>query len=141
MKDVDHEFLGDESAQKNLGEEWIWHNLPHELLSSLDVDDVWKRWRLNLSEKTQEGGKELDVRISEDAGRYLCDFIYFSSLAELEKKREDRRVLFLHVPVEADEESVRRGVDITVELIRAVVVSGMMKDVRRGLEKEKGKID
>jgi pyrrolidone-carboxylate peptidase len=140
MKDVDNEFLADESAQKQLGSDWIWHNLPHELLSSLDVDDVWKRWRLNLSEKTQ-GGKEMDVRISEDAGRYLCDFIYFSSLAELERKGEDRRVLFLHVPVEADESSVRRGVEITVELIRAVVVSGMMGEVKRLVEEGTGKRD
>jgi len=69
--------------------------------------------------------QSVDIRVSEDAGRYLCDFIYYSSLAYLEKKREDKRVVFLHVPVEVDEIALKTGVDVTIELIRAVVQSGM----------------
>ncbi|KUJ18601.1 peptidase C15, pyroglutamyl peptidase I-like protein [Mollisia scopiformis] len=128
MKDVDNQFLNDEALHKKMGKDWVWEGMPSELLSTIDVDDVWKRWRVNL---TGEDKEERDVRVSEDAGRYLCDFIYFSSLAELEKKGEDKRVLFLHVPVEADEVSVKKGVEITTELIRAVVVSGMMKEVKK----------
>jgi len=64
-----------------------------------------------------------DVRISEDAGRYLCDFIYFSSLAHLTKKNEERRVVFLHVPVDSTEEAIKTGVAVTVELIRTLVQS------------------
>jgi pyroglutamyl-peptidase len=68
-----------------------------------------------------------DVRISEDAGRYLCDFIYYSSLAHLTKKEEQRRVVFLHVPVDSDEASIKLGTEVTIELIRALVQSGRLK--------------
>lgn len=129
MRDVDGCYLNDEAAHLKLGKEWIWDGLPAEIRSGIDVDDVWRRWRVGLM-KTGEEGKEADVRVSEDAGRYLCDFIYYSSLAELERRGEEKRVLFLHVPVEADEASVRKGVEITTELIRAVVASGLMKKIK-----------
>ncbi|CUA69859.1 pyroglutamyl-peptidase [Rhizoctonia solani] len=35
---------------------------------------------------------------SDDPGRYLCDFIYFCSLACARKERENVKVLFMHVP-------------------------------------------
>lgn len=70
------------------------------------------------------------MRISEDAGRYLCDFIYFSSLAHLTKKGEDRRVVFLHVPVEATEAAIKTGVEVTIELIRAMVRSNALRKVK-----------
>lgn len=135
MKDVDNELLGDAERRRVEGEKWIWHGMPDELLSVVDVDDVWKRWRAALpvrlvllllwemANKVQ--GK--DVRVSEDAGRYLCDFIYFSSMAYLEQKEEERRVVFLHVPVNADEVAIENGIEITIELIRAMVQSDRMK--------------
>jgi len=48
MRDVDNEFLGDTERRKEEQEKWIWHGLPEELLSSVDVDDVWRRWRTAL---------------------------------------------------------------------------------------------
>ena len=45
MRDVDGEFLGDEERKREEGKEWIWDGLPHELETSADVDDVWRRWR------------------------------------------------------------------------------------------------
>ncbi|KAG4431005.1 hypothetical protein IFR05_013513 [Cadophora sp. M221] len=119
MKDVDEELLRDGERRRLEGEGWVWSGLPEELVSVVDVDDVWKRWRAALPGK--------DVRVSEDAGRYLCDFIYFSSMAYLTKKEEDRRVLFLHVPVNADAVAVENGIEITIELIRAMVQSDRMK--------------
>jgi len=67
------------------------------------------------------------VRVSEDAGHYLCDFIYYSSLAYLAKNEEDKRVVFLHVPVHADKAAVETGVSVAIELIRAIVQSGRIK--------------
>jgi pyroglutamyl-peptidase len=118
MKDVDQEFLGDAERRKLEGKDWIWYGLPEEIQSDTDIDDIWRRWKIALP--------GLDIRVSEDAGRYLCDFIYYSSLAYLTKKEEERRVVFLHVPVDSDETSVRTGVDITLELIRAIIQSGRM---------------
>lgn len=73
------------------------------------------------------GWQSTDVRISEDAGRYLCDFIYYSSLAHLTKKEEKRRVVFLHVPVDSNTEAIKTGTEVTIELIRALVQSGRVK--------------
>ncbi|KAG9233660.1 pyroglutamyl peptidase-like protein type I [Amylocarpus encephaloides] len=122
-RDVDQKLLNDEERRFRGDDKWIWSGMPEELLSSIAVDDVWRRWRTALP--------ETDVRVSEDAGRYLCDFMYFSSLAHLTKKEEDRRVTFFHVPVEADEASIDTGVEVAIELIRAIVQSGRMKDILR----------
>lgn len=118
MRDVNDELL--EEAKGDANE---WDGLPAELLSDVDVDDAWPRWRAALP--------DVDIRISEDAGRYLCDYIYYSSLAHLFKGGEAKRVVFLHVPVESDEVAVKTGVEVTLELIRAIVQSGKMKEVLR----------
>ena len=115
MKDVNGEFLEDFEREERSSP---WVGMPDELKSSCDIDDTWRRWRVALP--------DIDVRVSEDAGRYLCDFIYFSSLAHLEKRGEERRVVFFHVPVDVDEKSIRTGIDAVVELIRAMVQSGRM---------------
>lgn len=69
----------------------------------------------------------MDLRISEDAGHYLCDFIYFSSLAHLYKAGERRRVLFLHVPSDASEHSIAVGRELMLQLVRSVVESEMAR--------------
>jgi len=48
MRDVDNEFLGDAERRKCEGEKWIWNDVPEELLSSVTIDDVWRRWRTAL---------------------------------------------------------------------------------------------
>jgi len=118
MKDVNGQFLEELDRQEK---HWTWAGMPDELQSSCDIDDTWRRWRVALP--------DTDIRISEDAGRYLCDFIYFSSLAHLEKHGEERRVVFFHVPVDVDEKSIQTGIDTVVELIRAMVQSGRMKSL------------
>ena len=62
-----------------------------------------------------------DLRLSHDAGRYLCEYIYYASLAHLWRRGEERRVLFLHVPAAAGAEAVRRGVEVVEGLVAAVV--------------------
>jgi pyrrolidone-carboxylate peptidase len=69
----------------------------------------------------------MDLRISEDAGHYLCDFIYFSSLAHLYKAGERRRVVFLHVPSDASEHSIATGTEVMLQLVRSVVESEMAR--------------
>jgi len=134
MEDVDNELLGDHARKKIEGDERIWHGLPEILLSDADVDDVWRRWRIALPVRLfcQWGDcancwQSTDVRISEDAGRYLCDFIYYSSMAHLTKKQEKRRVVFLHVPVDSNTDAIKTGTEVTLELIRALVQSGRVK--------------
>ncbi|CEJ95103.1 hypothetical protein VHEMI10604 [[Torrubiella] hemipterigena] len=45
-KDVDGLLLKDETEGK-LDENWIWHGLPDELLSELDIEDIHMRWQGN----------------------------------------------------------------------------------------------
>lgn len=44
LKDVDGNLLGDDERQEKEGDNWIWHGVPNELLTDLDVEDVFKRW-------------------------------------------------------------------------------------------------
>jgi pyroglutamyl-peptidase len=48
MKDVDNLLLNDEERRLEEGKDWIWDGLPNELLTSTDVDDIWRRWRTAL---------------------------------------------------------------------------------------------
>ncbi|KHN96413.1 Peptidase C15, pyroglutamyl peptidase I-like protein [Metarhizium album ARSEF 1941] len=67
--------------------------------------------------------KDMDLRVSEDPGRYLCDFIYYSSLAQLYKEKRPRKVVFLHVPSDSSEAFVTQGRELAINLIRALVES------------------
>lgn len=148
-KDVDGKLLADENEGR-LGEDWIWHGLPDELLSDLDVEDVLMRWQSHspVSGNNDKEAKEyvicaneccatqldLDLRISEDAGNYLCDFIYYSSQAILYKEQRKRNVVFFHVPAVASEENVTRGRMLAENLIRAIAESEMNKKMRATAE-------
>lgn len=78
------------------------------------------KWYGNDIKGGSNKGKKLVI--SEDAGRYLCDFIYYSSLAELYKRKAERKVVFLHVPCEVgkDGEYVRIGQELMLGLVRSV---------------------
>ncbi|KAI1350132.1 putative pyroglutamyl peptidase type I [Xylaria sp. FL0043] len=119
-KDVDGKLLEDEKAHEEMGERWIWHGVPHELLTDFDIDDVHRKW-------VRRSPKNLDLRVSEDAGHYLCDFIYFSSLAHLWKQQRDKKVVFFHVPLHSDPDSLKRGVELVLTLIRSLVESELEK--------------
>ena len=100
--------------------------LPDVLECGWNVEDVERRWRgeLGLGKERVEG-EEPRVRMSEDAGRFLCDFIFYESLSV--KWREGRaragKVCFFHVPGETDAGSVQRGVRVAEAAIRSAVGS------------------
>ncbi|KAJ5655868.1 Pyroglutamyl peptidase type I [Penicillium longicatenatum] len=72
-------------------------------------------WKANAS-------PGLDLRISHDAGHYLCDFIFYTSMALAAQQGQDRNVLFLHVPGAAEDADIERGREITLALIKAMVI-------------------
>ena len=45
MPDKYGEYLGDEKRRQEKGEDWIWHGVPAELETDLDMDDVLRRWK------------------------------------------------------------------------------------------------
>lgn len=62
-----------------------------------------------------------DVRLSEDAGRYLCEFIFYTSLALALQEGQDRNVVFFHVPALCGDEDIESGKEVTIALIKALV--------------------
>lgn len=65
--------------------------------------------------------KDMDLRVSNDAGRYLCEFIFYTSLARAYLERRDRSVVFLHVPASHDDHDIEQGKQAALALIKALV--------------------
>ncbi|CAF9926071.1 MAG: hypothetical protein ALECFALPRED_003351 [Alectoria fallacina] len=112
-KDVDGNTLeGDTFWQ-------IEYEAPETLYSSFDTKDVWRRWKSGLMKE--------DLRPSNNAGHYLCDFTYYASLLEYWRREPKGRrpCMFLHVPNGLEEEDIRRGREAALGLIAALVASEM----------------
>lgn len=62
-----------------------------------------------------------DIRVSEDAGRYLCEFIFYTSLALALQEGRDRNVAFFHVPASCRDGDVETGREIAIALIKTLV--------------------
>ncbi len=99
------------------------------MTTSLNYDLLMDRWRSNITSlPASSPAYDADCRASDDAGNYLCDFIYFNSLAWWRRKskqrglegRSHRPVLFLHVPAESDTETLGKGREVAVALIKAM---------------------
>lgn len=109
-KDVDgHTFSVERSRRQ-------WSDLPEYLETGFDTDELWKRWRRELTDP------DIDIRRSADPGNYLCGFIYYSMLAKYMRAGQgDRPVMFLHVPDLPEPKDVARGREAAKTLIRAMV--------------------
>ena len=69
--------------------------------------------------------KTPDVRLSPDAGNYMCGFIYYNSLAHYYSLDSSHLpVAFLHVPdLSSSKEKLDTGREVAIALIRALVES------------------
>lgn len=122
---------------------WRKNGLPETLWTEWNEDDVLARWRGDVA-RTCPGDERAVVKLSRDAGRFLCEFILYTSLAyrlidakvDDEKAQERKgRAAFLHVPGGTDEASIARGRNIAEAAIRAVVGSweeGFRRPMRGG---------
>ncbi|KAL2045015.1 hypothetical protein N7G274_002790 [Stereocaulon virgatum] len=93
------------------------YNSPEILHTGFDTDDVWRRWKSGLMSE--------DVRPSSNAGHYLCDFIYYTSMLEYWRRDASatRPCVFLHVPGGRKQKDVLRGKQVALGLIAACVGS------------------
>lgn len=48
MQDVDGRLLKDDERREKEGDGWVWAGMPKEILSDMNVDDIWRRWRTAL---------------------------------------------------------------------------------------------
>jgi pyroglutamyl-peptidase len=114
IKDIDGETFSKEETLK------LFKDCPRILKPTFNCDDVWRRWRSNLSTVSPNA----DIRPSDDPGNYLCGFVYYLSMSEFWKRgAEERPVMFMHVPDCPTAAEVEEGKKIAVGLIRALVDS------------------
>lgn len=64
---------------------------------------------------------DTDVRLSRDAGRYLCEFIFYSSMAIALQEGQDRNAVFFHVPALCEDADIALGKEVAIALIKALV--------------------
>ncbi|KAI9783537.1 MAG: hypothetical protein M1839_003707 [Geoglossum umbratile] len=95
----------------------FWRSLPQELSTAVDVD------RLIKTAFSGEGTPK--VSASEDAGLFLCEFIYYNSLLAAKNLRDEggRNVsgVFVHVPGGDGPDDIRIGRDVLVAIISELV--------------------
>ncbi|MCJ1393981.1 hypothetical protein MMC18_006858 [Xylographa bjoerkii] len=106
---------------------------PEILGTGVEGGEVWRRWRGGLP--------DLPLRLSTDAGHYLCEFIYYTGLVEYWRRdpKGERPVLFLHVPKGVEAEDVDKGRRVAEGLIQAVV--GSWEEGGKHTRREAGKQD
>lgn len=128
-KDVDDKTLRECEEEMGLEKGEYWRGCPEVLQTTLDVDDILERMHRPGPDGVSQLPERITVEASDDAGSYLCDFIYYSSLSHFWRKNVggdgERPVVFLHVPPESDEEVLQRGREVAKALIRAIVASKM----------------
>ncbi|KAF2466522.1 peptidase C15, pyroglutamyl peptidase I-like protein [Lindgomyces ingoldianus] len=139
IPDVDGGRFGDERMEEMFPKGMF----PQVLETSLDVEDVLRRWRRGVGYENpdeeigvqDEKTKTPDVRNSPDAGNFMCGFTYYNSLAHyFSIKKDERPVVFLHVPDLSDsDEKLAVGREVTIALIKAVVESRRKKGVVDGV--------
>lgn len=106
------------------------------LSTSLDLESAASAWQdacshMSMPTKEAEGSKGkvkgkqakrmVDVRLSDDVGTYVCGFMYYASMLEMQKRTAKRDVVFLHVPRLKGSEEMGIGVDVARELISSLV--------------------
>lgn len=135
-------FVKDDVTGSQLLDPEFWENqygAPEVLKTGFDCEKTLYKWKKNLQVKAhlllflcqdtslplpciQAGG---DVRLSHQAGLFLCEFTYYTGMLEYWRRgwKEAIPVVFLHVPIGFEDEDISRGRDITTALIKALVES------------------
>jgi pyroglutamyl-peptidase len=112
---------------------------PERLEGTLDTEDVFSRWRSKLLDAPDVSPQLGSVRIrkSTDPGHFICDFLYYSVLAEHWRRKDGvdggprppdlMPVMFLNVPTDNTVEQLRRARHVTICLLQAVAESWNLK--------------
>lgn len=133
-RDITGYSISKEDCQK------LFEGCPDTLETTIDLDDVFSRWRSRLLD-SPEVSPELGgvmIRKSKDPGHFICDFLYYTSLAEHWKRRKkdltdgeqyspSMPVLLMNVPTKNSQEQLRRARHVTVNLLRSLAESHQQK--------------
>ncbi|RDW58287.1 hypothetical protein BP5796_12217 [Coleophoma crateriformis] len=110
----DNDGLLPSEDDKTGGGDWI--NFPVMLSTDINTDTVLAAVKAKIS------GEPLVL--SDDPNRYTCGWMYWVSLAELYKRQEKLRALFMHTPIEGKSEDIEIGVKIA-----SIVIQSMVEDL------------
>ena len=134
MKDGYHDIPGQDRRVFTRAEnKKVFGKAASSLSTSLDLATTVSLWqnacsKIGLKEKGTAKAKEkgkvnkvVDVRMSDDVGTFVCGFIYYVSLLEMQRRTGRRDVVFLHVPMLRGEEEVGVGVEVLKALVAALV--------------------
>ncbi|KAI4864621.1 hypothetical protein F4820DRAFT_328040 [Hypoxylon rubiginosum] len=82
---------------------------PPILYPDFDVEDLAMRLKSAMPNTL--------IRASTAAGRFSCEYMFYSSLAELWKRGLEKKVMFLHVPARNSNEDINTGVEVVKNLV------------------------
>lgn len=111
---------------------WRLEGCPQVLEGAWELGNVLQRWKEELAHDDSMAGP--GVRLSPDAGRFLCDFIYYESLSvrwkeaakgivDANGESREGKACFFHVPGDTDPLSVETGARVAEAAIRSIVGS------------------
>lgn len=90
-----------------------WEGCPAELVPDVPVTEAAEALKKEIPDSK--------TRVSTNAGHNLCEFMFYSSLAELYKRNEKKRVVFVHIPSGDTKEQMDEGVKVLTSYIRNLV--------------------
>ena len=124
IPDAKGETVKDISKEGGKG---MWDDMPLGLKAAgvnvrILVDDARKVVNFETDEERGKGEKKekVDIISHDEAGNFLCGFIYYESLATVRRRKLNTRVLFCHVPGWAEPERLERGADFVCAVAGAV---------------------
>ncbi|KZF25323.1 hypothetical protein L228DRAFT_244134 [Xylona heveae TC161] len=96
------------------------------------VEHVKRRARDQLRDDEDDDAMKIKIKTSRDAGRYLCEYIFYNSLragvTRLGPELGTSKSLFVHVPREYDDEWIQRGVRVLEWIIEGLVTQLARKE-------------
>jgi pyroglutamyl-peptidase len=108
---------------------------PKELSPDLNIPDIAKKVAdalqvsCTVNRRTllslEQG--EAKTKTSTDAGLYFCEFQFYTALAQLHDAKQFGRVEFFHVPLDKDNDAIKRGVSVACALAREMI-NGLPED-------------
>lgn len=106
----------------------FWGTSPLKVMTTARIEDVFNRWASDVPANTK-------VRVSKDAGKFLSEYLYYSTLAHYAHTRnndlpwhERTAVALMQAPPATDSEAIERGRVAVTSLIYSLVDSRRMRD-------------
>jgi pyroglutamyl-peptidase len=98
----------------------LFASRPERLESDLDFDALLRSWKGGMP-RAGKGKPEIDLRVSDDVGNYVCGLLYYASMAKMRRDaRDDARVVFLHLPPLSTVAALEEGERVVMALVKAL---------------------